>query len=593
MGITKIPLQLKYVKLVVFMTGLMLCCTPGQTSAQVDQVSDTIVENGKTFKRVYIEKGMTLYALSRKYGVEITQILDDNEEVKKKGLKEGQWVLIPVASSPIKKNKQKMAENRNPPDVKTGPAPRPTGFTYHTVEKGETMYSIAREYGLTIDRITMENPELRQDGLKAGMELRIPVVAAERIAMEDWPAPDSTVNGLFPDTNLAAPGNYNLALFLPLYLDENDTLRKKRLESTQPADHPYAQESVMALDFYQGFLVAGETMKNVSSKFSVKVFDTAGDSAIVSRTVRTTSLDRCDLIIGPWSAKPFSALDPYLKSHPVDVVSPFLSRERGGNDSAAFVQLSSTSESHVKALARHTSKHVKKHNILVVHLSTDEDIRLKDTYVRTLYGLVDSSKVKLKVINYSKERIEGVRSSLSATDTNVVFFVCREYALISDLVSKLNYTRLKSKGQVIVLMGLHNWLNMENIDVAYFHNLYLHIPRSFNINYTDSAVGQFVNAYRERFHREPTNFSFMGYDLSLYCLTMLHRYGRHPFQYATNLTWEGLQTSFTLAMTRRNVWDNQYSKVFVLKDFELIPAEQFSLSRELAEQQEKAQGNRH
>ena len=49
-------------------------------------------------------------------------------------------------------------------------------YSIHDVARGETLYSLARMYGITVDDITAANPAL-SEGLKAGQRIKIPVSA--------------------------------------------------------------------------------------------------------------------------------------------------------------------------------------------------------------------------------------------------------------------------------------------------------------------------------------------------------------------------------------------------------------------------------
>jgi LysM repeat protein len=49
-------------------------------------------------------------------------------------------------------------------------------YSIHDVAKGETLYSLARAHGVTVDDIIAANPSLKE-GLKAGVRIRIPLVA--------------------------------------------------------------------------------------------------------------------------------------------------------------------------------------------------------------------------------------------------------------------------------------------------------------------------------------------------------------------------------------------------------------------------------
>ena len=56
-----------------------------------------------------------------------------------------------------------------------------SGVTYyvHQVKKGETVYSISKAYGITVEELTKENPPAVY-GINTGQTLRIPVQARIR-----------------------------------------------------------------------------------------------------------------------------------------------------------------------------------------------------------------------------------------------------------------------------------------------------------------------------------------------------------------------------------------------------------------------------
>ena len=49
-------------------------------------------------------------------------------------------------------------------------------YYIHTVTKGQTLYSIAKAYNVTVDELKFENPELENNNLKIGQKLRIPTI---------------------------------------------------------------------------------------------------------------------------------------------------------------------------------------------------------------------------------------------------------------------------------------------------------------------------------------------------------------------------------------------------------------------------------
>lgn len=105
-----------------------------------------------------VAPGETVYSLSRLYGVAEERFYEDNPAVKEAGLKAGETVRVLCTDVPeIELSRRKMQRT----------------FVTHTVQPGETTYSIAKRYSLAINTLIQDNPGLDPSHLKAGQELLI------------------------------------------------------------------------------------------------------------------------------------------------------------------------------------------------------------------------------------------------------------------------------------------------------------------------------------------------------------------------------------------------------------------------------------
>lgn len=102
-------------------------------------------ESGYTLHTV--QQGQGLYSISRLYGVTEADIIALNPG-SDQVIKTGQQLRIPTNNASAPKS--------------------------HTVQAGETLYSLAKSYGTTVDAILNANPGVRESGLKAGQSLLIP-----------------------------------------------------------------------------------------------------------------------------------------------------------------------------------------------------------------------------------------------------------------------------------------------------------------------------------------------------------------------------------------------------------------------------------
>lgn len=98
----------------------------------------------------------TLFSIARQYNVSVKDLDELNTDLLKDGLKIGQEILLP--------NKKKTID---------GSARVINDETiFHIVQPKETKYSIAKKYGITIEQIELQNPEII-NGLKEGIKLAI------------------------------------------------------------------------------------------------------------------------------------------------------------------------------------------------------------------------------------------------------------------------------------------------------------------------------------------------------------------------------------------------------------------------------------
>lgn len=106
----------------------------------------------------------TLYSLAKRYDVSVEELTRANSELLKEGLQPGQNLIIPVKGSGVEAQ-AKIAEKQE--QKKDAPS-----YLYHTVKEGETKYSIAKDYGMTLQLLEELNPEVK-DVLPLGYKLKL------------------------------------------------------------------------------------------------------------------------------------------------------------------------------------------------------------------------------------------------------------------------------------------------------------------------------------------------------------------------------------------------------------------------------------
>ena len=116
----------------------------------------TKTEAGKTFIQYLVSPGETIYRISTSYGVSISELLEINPTLEN-GLKVGQVLLIPFR--PTLQHKEQGATEIHVQNNESSEV-------VHTVQPGETLYSLSRKYKVSVGDLLKWNGMELQAGQK-------------------------------------------------------------------------------------------------------------------------------------------------------------------------------------------------------------------------------------------------------------------------------------------------------------------------------------------------------------------------------------------------------------------------------------------
>jgi LysM repeat protein len=136
------------------------CCTNLNTPQ--DSIGVTRI-NGKLHIRYMVSPGETIYGVSTAHRTSVSDLLELNPELEN-GLKVGQIILIPYTSTTEKK-----ASNTSLLSAPESAEKKNAKKIVHTVLPGETLFSLAKKYNVSVDNLMRWN----NIDLKAGQQIVI------------------------------------------------------------------------------------------------------------------------------------------------------------------------------------------------------------------------------------------------------------------------------------------------------------------------------------------------------------------------------------------------------------------------------------
>ena len=150
----------------------------------------------------------TLYGIAKKHNITIEDLYKINPNLEKEGLKIGQNIKIPqttLADLAVAKETEKTIEVKKPnvskkiittEEIVVAPkADEKTEITIEGIEyevlSKESLYSIAKKYGIKLADLQKANPELANKSIKVGQKIRVPVKAEANTTLVAEKAPSS------------------------------------------------------------------------------------------------------------------------------------------------------------------------------------------------------------------------------------------------------------------------------------------------------------------------------------------------------------------------------------------------------------------
>lgn len=273
----------------------------------------------RTFDFHTVEKGETLYAISRRYEIPIQTIIEDNPTLDPIHLRLGERILIrrkQIGSEDEAGTQQQWEAYRNSLN-----SVAEAGTSYHIVHPGETFYSLSRRFGITEEELGRLNGGLKAADLKAGAMIKVPGEAS--------PAPAADL----ADT-LSLPAD--AGRFIDERVEEIDF---RALRSDQPLDValllPLAvngQPNANYLEFYQGFLLGLDSVKARGYSVNLHLYNTARDTARIRTIVGSEEFAATDLIVGPVYEEGLYPVIRFAEQRHVPVVSPLAHITRMNSD---------------------------------------------------------------------------------------------------------------------------------------------------------------------------------------------------------------------------------------------------------------------
>jgi ABC-type branched-subunit amino acid transport system substrate-binding protein/LysM repeat protein len=584
--------------LLFFLLNILSSYSQDKQTPQINKSKKVEIISGIKYILHTVEQGQTLYAIAKVYERNLSDIVIDNPTVID-GIKPGQVLKIStekhkkIILSPI-------SESANIAGVKL-----------HKVEQGQTLYALSKLYGTSVEKLVELNPELKE-GLKIGQTLKVSeaelkahkttdlkpvisiietkhpsskeVISPQPKILQDSKAKENVALGTSTKTELSPPiseieksimysgskkDQYKIAFFLPFHAEEANAIEQEKLIK---GEEQLPNKTSVALQFYEGALLAIDSLKKLKFNANVFVYDIDdSDSLNMLTLLKKRELAEMDLIIGPLYGSSFMPISKFAKEHKIPIISPFTQINKILFDNPFVCKIVPSNTLQVEQLAHFVVDSFHTQNIILINNGNAKEVTFYNSFKNTSkLAMLDKKHSASDTVKEAKN-FPVMQGLLSSSKTNVIILPSNSQSYVTEFISRLSSLQDKNK---IVLLGLQNWTNYDNLDFEYLNGLELHIPSSNNIDFQNNATKFFVNNYREKYKTEPELYSYNGFDITYCFLSALQKYGSGFLNNIKDINYKGIASNFNFiqSISNKSGFENKFVVILKYDKYKLVKA---------------------
>lgn len=466
----------------MFQSCLLFAQTPSYPVKNVNGVECIVYK---------VQPAEGFYRISKNFNTTEAEIRAINPQITD-GLKVGMEIYIPV------KKEHKTDKN----------------YIEHIVEKKQTIFRIRKMYNITEEELIAMNPHLKQNSLRTGEILKIPLPEKQTTSVdakkeESKSAATQNNNQVekketiehkqdkkvtIDNIRLKKPDNLNIAFLLPFMLDQKQDASDKRF-----------------IEFYTGALIAIKQAKEEGTNFRIHTFDTEKSDLKIMEILQDSNLTTMDLIVGPAFSNQISVIGDFARMHRVKTLIPFSSKIIDIETNPYLYQFNPGQDTELKKLQEIIQYEGNKTNFIFAELNNTSPNDDNFALLRSLKQLMQSENLSFKTVYLHPDSLHHIRQALNPLRENIVFFNTGRINNLSVYLSELK--RLSAS------------VNLKIYEPFSWRNSKLEKPRSFYLSvfkneYPETAYEQYTNEFSSLFDWTPSSelprYDLLGYDLMRY-----------------------------------------------------------------------------
>ena len=494
----------------------------------------------------------TLYSLSRQYGVSVDELIANNPE-SKSGLTVGMLLKIPVKTPQV--TKQTVKAPVPTPPVVTKPVPKvekeekaEAPKRTHVVQRKETLYSISRQYDISVEELTRAN---NITSIKVGQELIIPM--PQKQEQTETTIEEPSIKVVENPTMAVKKGDLDLINNPQSVKPAAQNPNALRIAVLLPfmLETPYIDASVNYFwDFYRGILLGLNEVKKSGISVDLYTFDIEKNQATLDSVLRLPVLKTMDLIIGPAYSNQVAAVSRFSRDNRIHMVVPFTSKIELDDSHEFLLQFNPSQDVLLPLVAQTMVDRFSSSNFIIARFTGKQDKAnaLADEVIKALAA----KRKTYRELQLSTSNVDTLKT-LAGRNKTLLFLATTRLDVVSSLLPQIETLGLPA----LQIWGFEDWKQWVNFhEGTYYYSL-------FKKKDTSTYQANYKKWYGELSPINIPMYDLIGYDLINYTTAALKAKRKNMSAAFGNVECDLLQSEFKFQKVKSGThWMNMSWSLF-------------------------------
>lgn len=602
-------------------------------SADVKELPVTTI-NGKLYHYYKVEGKESIYSVVHKLKVPKDELLRYNPEATE-GLKSGMTLYYPFDDSAVETQAEEApaapaavtAETPETPAIAETPAVAVAPVAApevkevkeetvddgtHLVQRGETIYGLARRYGVTEADLMKWNPSLA-DGLKADSRIIVrdpspapaPAPATAVGEPAEMPAPaegylvkeKETFYSIARDHGITVPEleaanpqvtllKAGMILTIPRPGDADEpspapltattvapqdstAVVTPTEEAVTPArdninialilpfmtkQEPVSKQAQRFTEFYKGFLIAADSLRHSRKAINILALDSHGSTDTVNNILARPDLKEMDVVIAPDNAAQLAYIARWGLENNVKVYNAFVIKDDTYVGNPMMLQSNIPSELMLDKAADGLVESLGAFTpVIVTRKGVEAD---KADFLKALDEKLKAKGISPVTIEFDNRLTSSALSGLSATGEYVFIPVTGKQAEVNKILPGLIDWHRNAPAAHVKVWGYPEWIAFRGETLQNMHALSTTIYSRFAPDEEHYRNKKFDSTFKRWYGSEMENATprqgLLGFDTGMYLL----RLGLLDKPAPSGVRYSGIQTDYDFRSVPDGGWVN-------------------------------------